>query len=49
MGRHVIDDLGSHTLCCADKIPLVFTILVVHDNHNLPKPDVFNRIFNGVE
>src|SRR5688572_23561709 len=49
MSRHEVDDLRRNRLRSADKIPLVFTILVVNDNDHFAIADFLNSLFNGVQ
>ena len=44
---HEIDGFRSHFICCADEIPLIFPVLRVHDDDDLPPANCINRRVNG--
>ena len=49
VGRHKIDHLWGDRLCCRDKVPFVFPVLIIHHDDYLALADILNGGFDGVE
>ena len=48
MGGHKVDDIGGNRFCGANKIALVFTILIVYYNNNFTSFYIRDGFFYGV-